>query len=70
MLSEVTHVREDEVHLRGYIRQNFLNARRLIHVTGLTQVAWRIKRIEVALDPCPVKLSVREKEKVMSTSKA
>lgn len=70
MLGEVTHVREDEVHIKGYIKQNYLNAKRLIHVTGLGKVAWRIKRIEVATDPCPVKLSTKEKEKVLSTSRA
>lgn len=35
MLGEVTHVRADEVHVKGYIRQNFLNAKRLMHITGL-----------------------------------
>ena len=70
MLSEVSHVREDEVHLKGYIRQNFLNAKRLIHLTGKPVLSWRIKRIEFASDPCPVKLSQREKDKVMSTSRA
>jgi len=70
MLGEVSHVREDEVHIKGYIRQNFLNAKRLVHLTGLPVLSWRIKRIEFATDPCPVKLSQREKEKVMSTSRA
>jgi len=70
MLGEVAHVRDDEVHIKGYIRQNYLNAKRLIHVTGMTKVAWKIKRIEIALDPCPVKLSNKEKEKVMATSRA
>jgi len=58
------------VHIRGYVKQNYLNAKRLIHITGQEKVAWKIKRIEVANDPCPVKLSNKEKEKVMSTSKA
>jgi hypothetical protein len=70
MLAEVAHLREDEVHLKGYIRQNYLNAKRLIHITGLPIQALKIKRIELATDPTPVKLSVREKEKVMSTSRA
>ena len=70
MLGEVAHVRDDEVHIKGYVRQNYLNAKRLIHITGLTQVGWKIKRIEIALDPCPVKLSAKEKEKVMATSRA
>lgn len=70
MLGEVVHTREDEVHIKGYIRQNYLNAKRLVHLTGLGRVAWKIKRIEVASDPCPVKLSAKEKEKVLSTSKA
>jgi hypothetical protein len=34
------------------------------------KLGWKIKRIEVATDPCPVKLSTKEKEKVLSTSKA
>ena len=70
MLGEVAHVRDDEVHIKGYIRQNFLNAKRLMHITGLGKVSWNIKRIEVAIDPCPVKLSAKEKDKVLSTSKA
>jgi len=70
MLGEVSHVRSDEVHLRGYIRQNYLNANRLVHLTGLGKVGYRVKRIEVASDPCPVKLSTKEKDKVLSTSKA
>jgi len=48
MLGEVSHVREDEVHFKGYIRGNFLNAKRLIHVTGLTKIGWKVKRIEIA----------------------
>ena len=70
MLGEVAHLREDEVHIKGYIRQNFLNAKRLIHVTGLPVLSWKIKRIEIAGDPTPVKLSQKEKDKVMSTSRA
>jgi len=70
MLGEVSHIREDEVHVRGYIRQNYLNANRLVHLTGMGKVAWRVKRIEFARDPCPMKLSTKEKDQVMSTSKA
>ena len=70
LLGEVSHIRSDEVHIRGYVKQNFLNAKRLIHITGQDKIAWKIKRIEVATDPCPVKLSNKEKEKVMSTSRA
>ena len=70
MLGEVSHVREDEVHIRGYIRQNYLNAKRLVHLTGIPALSWRVKRIEFAPDPCPVKLSQREKDKVLSTSRA
>jgi len=33
-------------------------------------LAWKIKRIELAKDPMPVKLSQKEKDKVMSTSRA
>ena len=69
MLGEVSHLREDEVHIKGYIRQNFLNVKRLIHITGLPVLSWKIKRIEVASDPTPVKLSQKEKTKVLSTSR-
>ena len=48
MLGEVSHVREDEVHIKGYIRQNCLNAKRLVHITGLPVLSWKIKRIELA----------------------
>ena len=70
MLGEVSYLRSDEVHIKGYVRQNYLNAKRLIHITGQGKIAWKIKRIEIATDPCPLKLSNKEKEKVMSTSKA
>ena len=70
MLGEVSHVREDEVHIKGYVRQNFLNAKRLVHLTGKPVLSWRIKRIEFTSDPCPVKLSEQEKNKVLSTSRA
>lgn len=70
MLGEVSHVRNDEVHIKGYIRQNYLNAKRLVHLTGKPVLSWKIKRIEIASDPCPVKLSEREKQKVLSTSRA
>jgi hypothetical protein len=70
MLCEVSHVRQDEVHVKGYIKQNYLNAKRLLHLTGIPHQGWKIKRIEAAHDPCPVKLSAKEKEKVLSTSKA
>lgn len=42
----------------------------MVHLTGLGKVGWKIKRIEIASDPCPVKLSNKEKDKVMSTSRA
>ena len=40
MLGEVSHVRQDEVHIKGYIRQNFLNAKRLVHLTGIPVLSW------------------------------
>lgn len=38
MLSEVASLDQTakEVHLVGYIRNNFLNIKRLIHLTGVT----------------------------------
>ena len=68
MLGEVSHIRKDEVHVKGYIRQNYLNTKRLIHITGMPVLSWQIKRIEVAADPTPLKLSTKDKEKVLSTS--
>ena len=62
MLGEVSHLRKDEVHIKGYIRQNYLNTKRLVHITGLPVLSWQIKRIEVAKDPTPLKLSVKDKE--------
>ena len=37
MLGELTNVNpiEKEIIIEGYIKQNFLNAKRLIHITGL-----------------------------------
>lgn len=71
MLGQVTNVTQNELHIDGYIKQNFLNAKRLIHITGINNhLAFKIKRIEIAQDPCPMKISSKEKEKIMSTSKA
>lgn len=70
MIGQVSTVKNDEVHIQGYIRQNYLNAKRLIHITGINPLAFKIKRIEIAKDPCPMKISQKEKEKIMSTSKA
>lgn len=47
-----------------------MNVKRLIHITGIHPQAFKIKRIEIAKDPCPVKVSQKEKEKILSTSKA
>lgn len=48
----------NELHIEGYIRNNFLNAKRLLHITGVNNpIAFRIKRIELAKDPCPMKIS-------------
>ena len=68
MLGEVSHIRKDEVHVKGYIRQNYLNTKRLVHITGMPVLSWQIKRIEIATDPTPLKLSVKDKEKVLSTA--
>lgn len=48
-----------------------MNAKRLIHITGINNhLAFKIKRIEIAKDPCPMKISNKEKDKIMATSKA
>ena len=71
MLGQVVKAGEDEIYVEGYIRQNYLNAKRLIHITGINNpLAFRMKRIEIIKDPCPVKVSAKEKEKVLATSKA
>ena len=46
------------------------NLKRLVHITGVNPQAIKIKRIEIAKDPCSVKISQKEKDKVLSTSKA
>lgn len=70
MVGEVKEITNNELHVEGYIRQNFLNAKRLIHITGKYPQAYKIKRIEIGKDPCPMKISYKEKEKIMATSKA
>ena len=70
MLGQLTSVTNNELSFEGYIKGNLLNVRRLIHITGIHPQAFRIKRIEIAKDPCPVKVSQKEKEKILSTSKA
>lgn len=72
MFGEVKKVAQEsnEVVIEGYIKQNFLNAKRLVHISGITPQAFHIKRIEIAKDPCPMKISQKEKDKVLSTSKA
>lgn len=72
MLGNLASINADkrELHFEGYIRQNILNVKRLVHLTGVFPQSFRIKRIEIAKDPCPVKISQKEKDKVMATSKA
>mmetsp|Transcript_43994 Transcript_43994/g.42582 ORF Transcript_43994/g.42582 Transcript_43994/m.42582 type:complete len:106 (+) Transcript_43994:222-539(+) len=70
MLGEVKKLTEGELEVEGYIRQNYLNAKRLIHITGKYPINFKIKKIELAKDLCPVKISQKEKDKVLSTSKA
>lgn len=55
----MTHLDEvkKEIHFDGYIKNNILSAKRLIHITGLQPQAFKIRRIEIARDPCPVKVS-------------
>jgi len=71
MLGEVVQVSETEVHVEGYIKQNYLNAKRLLHITGINNpLAFKIKKIEIVKDPCPMKITNKEKERILSTSKA
>jgi hypothetical protein len=45
---------KQELVLSGYIRNNFLNVKRLIHLTGIkAQQGFKIKQIELNSDPCP-----------------
>lgn len=73
MLGHVAKVdpKSRELWVRGYIRNNFLNIRRLVHLTGVSsQIGFKIKQIEATADPCPLKLGKREIAQVMSTEKA
>jgi len=68
MLAEKVEESKEEVAVCGYIRGNFLNASRVIHVTGRTE-GLKIKRIEAAEDPCPLKISAEHKQKMMDSMK-
>mmetsp|Transcript_23190 Transcript_23190/g.17617 ORF Transcript_23190/g.17617 Transcript_23190/m.17617 type:complete len:91 (+) Transcript_23190:383-655(+) len=70
MLGRVVDIKNDEVMIDGYIRQNYLNAKRLVHITGKYPISFKIKRIMLSDDPCPLKVSAKEKEQVLATSKA
>jgi hypothetical protein len=60
-----------ELVVSGYIRNNFLNIKRLVHITGLaSQQGFKVKQIELNQDPCPQKLTKKEVDRVMSTSRA
>jgi len=52
MLGKLVSHTKNELQFEGYIRNNIINVKRLIHVTGVHPQAFRIKRIEVAKDPC------------------
>ena len=67
MLGQVSKIdaEKKEIHFEGYIRQNILNLKRLVHITGVNPQAIKIKRIEIAKDPCSVKISQKEKDKVL-----
>ena len=70
MLGKLTKAHDNELSFEGYVKGNMLNVKRLVHITGLHPQAFKVKRIEIAADPCTVKVSQKEKEKVMATSKA
>lgn len=60
MLGKVAEVdvKAKEVLIKGYIRNNFLNVKRLVHLTGvMAQQGFSIKQIEATEDPCPLKLA-------------
>jgi hypothetical protein len=52
MLGKLVSHTKSELQFEGYIRNNIINVKRLIHVTGVHPQAFKIKRIEVAKDPC------------------
>ena len=73
MLGHVAKVdpKNKELWVRGYIRNNYLNIKRLVHLTGVSsQIGFKIKQVETTADPCPLKLGRREIEQVMSTGTA
>lgn len=73
MLGHVAKVdsKSRELWVRGYLRNNLLNVKRLVHLTGVSsQIGFKIKQIETTSDPCPLKLGRREIDQVMSTEKA
>jgi hypothetical protein len=35
MLGKISNISDKEMHVEGYIRQNYLNAKRLMHITGI-----------------------------------
>lgn len=70
MLGKLTKAHNNELSFEGYVKGNMLNVKRLVHITGEHPQAFKVKRIEIAADPCTVKISQKEKEKVMATSKA
>lgn len=73
MYGQLTKVNKasKELQVTGYVKQNLLNIKRLMHITGVSaQQGFKIKQIEITKDPCPMKLATKEVEKVMSTSRA
>ena len=60
MYGQLTKVNKasKELEVTGYIKQNLLNIKRLMHITGVSaQQGFKIKQIEISKDPCPMKLA-------------
>lgn len=68
MFGQITRSLPTELKVEGYIRQNYLNTKRLIHISGHGN--FKIKRIELADDPCPLKISHDHKEKMLNSQAA
>jgi hypothetical protein len=59
---------EDEIVVEGYLKKNYINTNRVIHLTGVGD--FNLKSIETTNDPCPLKAHYKgveaDKEKISS----
>ena len=51
----------NKIEVEGYIKENYISSNRIGHITGVGD--FRIRRIVLPEDPCPVRKAIEKKNK-------